>query len=375
MLRTIAFENYRSLRDLTIELSQLTVVTGANGSGKSNVYSALRLLSEVVREGALTSLVAEGGMRNVLHAGSRSGIAPLSLRLGFASDDLSYAIDLGVPQLPAFRVHGSGDLLDPEVKNETVWHGPVLRPATILAQRRSLAVNIRDDAGSLVMHPWRVRDSESMLATLASPTETPELFELRETARRWRFYEQLRTDRAAPARRPGPLSFTPVLDADGRNFPGAIATVLGVGDAERLERAVRKAFDGSSVELQGDEQGIARVCMRQPGLARRLTAAELSDGTLRFLLLATALLSPRPPELLVLNEPEGSLHPSLLPGLAELIVAASQHTQIVVVTHADSLVRELADHASLIELEKSEGATSVRGQLRFDGPEWTWPKR
>ena len=59
--------------------------------------------------------------------------------------------------------------------------------------------------------------------------------------------------------------------------------------------------------------------MSQPGLLRPLKAAELSDGTLRYLLWIAALLSPRPPELLVLNEPETSLHPDLLPALARLI--------------------------------------------------------
>ncbi|MDI6022725.1 AAA family ATPase [Leucobacter sp. UT-8R-CII-1-4] len=375
MIRTLAFENYRSFQDVTIGLEQLNVITGENGSGKSSLYRALRLLAEVVREGALTSLVAEGGLRNVLHAGDRIGISPVAMRLGFASDELSYAIDLGLPQLPAFRVKNGAEPLDPEVKNETVWHGPVLRPSTIMAQRKSLGVRLLGQSGKLEMSPWRVRESESMLATLASPTETPELFELREAARRWRFYDQLRTDQGAPARRPSPLSFTPVLDAEGANFAGALATVLGVGDEEYFENAVAAAFEGASVELQTDEQGMTRVCMRQPGLRRAITAAELSDGTLRYLLLATALLSPRPPELLVLNEPEGSLHPSLLPGLASMINNASQHMQIIVVTHADPLVRALSDNANLIHLEKSGGASSVRGQMRFDGPAWNWPKR
>ena len=375
MIRTIALENYRSLRELTLELGELTVVTGANGSGKSNVYRALRLLAEVVREGALRSLVEEGGMRSALHAGPRTGTGPVALRMGFASDDLSYAIDLGLPQIPPFHVPGGAEVLDPEVKCEAVWHGSVLRPATLLAERRSLAVKVRDADGSLTMSDWRVRDSESLLATLASPTETPELFALRESARRWRFYDQLRSDSAAPARRPGPVSFTPVLDSEGANFPGAIATVLGVGDEARLRRAVSTAFDGSRIELDSDAYGVARVCLTQPGLRRSITAAELSDGTLRFLLLATALLSPRPPELLVLNEPEASLHPSLLPALAELIQNAAQHSQIIVVTHAEPLVRALRPEATCIELEKEAGATQVLGRDRFDAPLWRWPKR
>ncbi|MCW2287482.1 putative ATPase [Leucobacter luti] len=375
MIRTLAIENYRSLREVTLDLAQLTVVTGANGTGKSNVYRALRLLADVIREGALNSLVAEGGLRSALYAGDRDTSKPVALRLGIATDDLSYAIDLGLPQLPALSVPGVSRVLDPEVKNETVWHGPILRPSAIFAERRSLAVRLRNDAGALAVSDWRVRESESMLATLASPTETPELFALRESARRWRFYDHLRTDPDAPARRPGPVSFTPVLDPLGGNLPGALATVLGIGDGDRLQRAISEAFDGASVTLEGDDFGIGRVCFHQPGLKRSVSAAELSDGTLRFILLATALLTPRPPELLVLNEPEGSLHPSLLPALASLIINAARESQIIVVTHAEPLVRALTDESKQIQLLKPGGDTHIDGQLRFEGPAWHWPKR
>lgn len=375
MLRTIAVENYRSLKELTVELGELTLVTGPNGSGKSNVYRVLQLLADIVRDGAFTSLAAEGGMRSALYAGKRDQGRPVALRLGFSSDELSYAIDLGLPQLPAFSVPGGARLLDPEVKNETVWHGPTLRPAAVLAERRAQSLRARDDNGRLVVSGWRAHESESMLAVLASPTDTPELFELRRTAGRWRFYDNLRTDAAAPARRVGPVTFTPVLAGDGSNLPGALATVLGVGDADRLQAAIGACFDGSSAVIDGDDSGFARVALAQPGMQRTISAAEMSDGTLRFLLLATALLTPRPPELLVLNEPEGSLHPSLLPHLAELIREAATRTQVVVVTHAEPLVRALRGDATLIELEKIGGETRVHGQLRFEGPHWSWPKR
>ena len=103
-------------------------------------------------------------------------------------------------------------------------------------------------------------------------------------------------------------------------------------------------------------------------------AAELSDGTLRYLLLIAALLSPRPPSLMILNEPETSLHPDLLPPLARLIAQAAQRSQIVVVSHAVGLVSALAAmiEARQIVLEKQLGETVVEGDER---PAWTWPTR
>ena len=125
--------------------------------------------------------------------------------------------------------------------------------------------------------------------------------------------------------------------------------------------------------------GLFELALRQPGMLRSLTAAELSDGTLRYLLWVAALLSPRPAELTVLNEPEASLHPDLLPALAALIDRACEGSQIVVVTHSGPLVDALRERAArdiaLLHLLKEEGLTVVDGQGMLDEPAWHWPER
>ena len=103
-----------------------------------------------------------------------------------------------------------------------------------------------------------------------------------------------------------------MLSNDGADLAAALQTIIEIGDAEGLAQAVDDAFPGSRIKIQG-KGGRFEVSMRQHGLLRPLAAAELSDGTLRYLLWIAALLSPRPAELLVLNEPETSLHPDLLP--------------------------------------------------------------
>ena len=115
----------------------------------------------------------------------------------------------------------------------------------------------------------------------------------------------------------------------------------------------------------------------QHGLLRSLSAAELSDGTLRYLLWIAALLTPRPPALMILNEPETSLHPDLLPALARLISQTAKQTQIWVVSHASRLIAALkeAPHCTAINLRKELGETAIEGQGMLDAPSWRWPDR
>ena len=70
MITQLAIAGYRSLRNVTVRLSQLNIVTGANGSGKSNLYRALRLLADSARNGAVAALAREGGLASTLWAGS-----------------------------------------------------------------------------------------------------------------------------------------------------------------------------------------------------------------------------------------------------------------------------------------------------------------
>ncbi|MDF1477565.1 AAA family ATPase [Leifsonia sp. H3M29-4] len=386
MIRTLAVEGYRSLRSLVVPLGALTVVTGPNGSGKSSLYRALRLLAACSMGGAVAALAQEGGLRSTLWAGPETVArrvasgefavqgtarsAPVALRLGFSGDEFGYAIDFGLP-IPSQTMFG----LDPEIKAEAVFSGAVLRPATALTERHGPAMRMRDDDGAWRAHDHRLRPFDSMLAEFADPRLTPELLELRERMRSWRFYDHFRTDAGAPARASRLGTRTPVLAHDGSDLAAALQTIREQGRSDELDHAVSAAFPGAHLEITGTD-GWFSLGMRQPGMLRPLAAAELSDGTLRYLLWIAALLSTRPPALLVLNEPETSLHPDLIEPLGQLIAAAAERTQTVVVSHSPRLIAALdAAGASRIELAKSNGETSVVDQGLLDAPAWQWPKR
>jgi predicted ATPase len=219
-------------------------------------------------------------------------------------------------------------------------------------------------------------DTDSMLASVADPQRAPEMLAVREAVRGWRFYDHFRTDSDSPARIAQIGTFTPVLHHDGSNLAAALQTIMEIRSDDALATTLEDAFPKSRLYVE-DRKGRFELQLQQHGLLRPLSAAELSDGTLRYLLWTAALLTPRPPELMVLNEPETSLHPDLLPPLARLILAAALQTQIVVVSHSQALIEELtaAPHCTRLHLEKELGETILRGATLFNKPKWNWPTR
>ncbi|MBX9722679.1 MAG: AAA family ATPase [Candidatus Obscuribacterales bacterium] len=350
-------QGYRSLRSVYLHLKRVNVVVGANGCGKSNLYKSLRLVAAAAEGSFGRRMAEEGGLDSLLWAGSH-GKDPQRIIVKVKLDNgLRYEFSCGRPGPTESAFSG-----DPFFKEERI-SVMIEGKKALLLDRKAGAVHARDLSGKRTTYPNAVPSSESVLSELREPHLYPELSMLRSEFLSWRFYHKFRTDDLSPLRQEQCATRTMALNHDGSDLAAALMTINWVGDREALASSVDNAFPGAFLEL-AEINGKAGLGLRMPDFNRAFNARELSDGTLHYLCLLAALLSPRPSGLLAINEPESSVHPDLLEPLADLIALASRDSQIWVITHSFPLAKMIAQRCKvdLIQLEKIDGETSVKGQ-------------
>ncbi|MBK5960997.1 ATPase [Rhodoplanes elegans] len=355
----VAIAGYRSLRGIRFPVAPLTVFVGANGVGKSNLYRALQLLQATAAGTLARELAAEGGMQSALWAGRRAVGAPVRIKLDVEIADetarFAYAVEIGlVPPM------GAAFPFEPQMKEETLVQHGGRRPLTLL-DRRGPTARVIDDAGRKQPLGAPLLASETALGTIQDAARCPEIDRVRRTMLDWRFYHDLRSDRDSPLRRPCLAVTTPTLSSDGADLAAVFATLVHIrGDTADLDAVIDDAFPGARLVVPPPERTAAFGLIFPDYPKRVFEAGELSDGTLRYLALAGALLGYRLPGFVALNEPEASLHPDLLEPLARLIVRAARRTQIWVVTHSQPLSEALA----------AQGGVRPRTVVKRDGETW-----
>jgi predicted ATPase len=360
------------VRSLWLPVEQLTVFVGANGVGKTNLYKALALLRSAA-DGTITRAIAEeGGLESVLWAGTRSDRKPIRLVLKAQFDGLEYGVDVGLPhsyevEIGLRQPTEAAFTLEPLIKEERL----VLRQGrrdVVMMERKGPLVTLRNDNGERESHKNAVLPSETALAAFRDSARYPELEAVRREMLEWRLYHDFRTDAGSPIRQPCHAITTPTLSPDGRDLAAVLATLSVIRqDTADLDGAIEDAFPGARLEA-GDEGSWCRMSLAFPDVPRPFSAPELSDGTLKYLCLLGALMGYRLPPLIALNEPEASLHPSLLSPLARLIARAAQQTRIWIVTHSEELANHLREETGkrARRVVKSAGATGIEG-LKLSG--------
>ena len=366
VVRDVAVSGYRSLRRIGFPVDDLSVFVGGNGTGKTNLYRALELLQAAARGSLTRDLAAEGGMDSALWAGRRRQGEParitlsVTLRHETTGQEFGYAVEIGlVPQAGA-EIYGAAFRREPQVKAERLTARTGGRTAVIL-DRDGRTGFVRDAAGRKQSLGSDLLATETALGSLLDATGQPEIALMRQAMTAWRFHHGFRTDAESPLRRPCLAVTTPTLASDGSDLAAVFATLAHIRqDTIDLDAAVDGAFPGARLVVPEPGRE-ASFGLTIPDFAGRVFAApELSDGTLRYLALAGALLGYRLPPFIALNEPETSLHPDLMDPLARLIARAAERTQIWLVTHSERLAAGIAQH----------GGARPRTVIKRDGETW-----
>lgn len=371
-LNEVSIQGYRSVRSIRFPVKRLTVLVGGNGVGKTNLYRALQLIHAASLGNFSSELASEGGLPSAFWAGELRKHDKHRIILSVRLDELDIGTDgnNGIPDptynlevgFPPTKAHAAFPQ-EAEIKTESLTIRAGRRTITMM-ERKGRVITVRDDKGVRIPVEDDLLASESALASLGATGTYSEIATLCRALSQWRFYHNFRTDSLSPLRQPCPPVTSPTLRSDGSNLAAVFATLRHIRqDTFDLAQAIDDAFPGSELIVPLPEQH-ATFALTYPDFPhRQFAASELSDGTLQYLALMGALLSYRLPRFMAINEPEASLHPSVLPALGRLIAKAAERTQILVVTHSPELAAsiELETGIASRQVIKKQGATWLEG--------------
>ncbi|MBC7777233.1 MAG: AAA family ATPase [Phycisphaerae bacterium] len=342
---------------LDLPLGSLNVLIGPNGSGKSNFLELLELLRVIPSENVQKPILDGGGIDEWIWKGAdahsqglieaildySAGLKPLRHVLKFGNyQERFYISDERISDAGAI---GGGDGVYAYYQMGTGM--PI--------------INFKDDTGKRLSTSQGIQTGISVLSQLQDPRVYPELFYVAMSYKRIKLYREWSFGRNSIYRKSQPTNHqSDSLESDFSNL-GLFLSRLRKKPAVKnaLIVALKDLYQGLTdfeVTVGG---GTVQVFFFEGDFT--IPATRLSDGTLRYFCLLAILLDPTPPPLICIEEPELGLHPDILPKIADLLIAASERTQLVVTTHSDILIDALSEQPdSVLVCEKHEGQTSIR---------------
>ncbi len=336
-LDQITLAGFKSIRELKdFKLENLNVLVGANGAGKSNLVDFFRMLRAMADEG-LESFVTKGGGADGFFFNGPKETKQISAHLKFGSNQYRFAVELTVGGDMMIREEATRYISG---KDSSTWH-TYARPMT---ESR--------------LKSWKGRKSSwgdylSIEAHVFKAVSS------------WMVYHVHDTSSTALMRRDCSARDFRELRPDAGNIAPFLLKMREENGAryQRIQETVQLIapfFDDFVLEPQmKGESELVRLEWRQQGSSFPFQPWQFSDGTIRFICLATALLQPKPPSTVVIDEPELGLHPYALEVLAQLLKESAQRTQLIVSTQSAPLLNQF-EPQEVVVVERIEGASHFR---------------
>lgn len=324
----ITVRGFKSIREMDLELRPINVLVGANGAGKSNFLAVFNLLREMAVYGLRYYVAKRGGAERFLHFGSK--FTP-NLYLSIWCGEQGYEATLS----------------------------PAVGDRFVISRERSL-LRGTEGADRGKVFPIEFADPEPDLTE--SEGAIPK--SIGEAAADWQIFHLHDTSDASPVRKTSILHDTAALRHDGANLPAFLRWI-----AEHHRRCFDQIVDiiqrvapfigGFILEPTPENPGTIRLGWRHRGRDGYFDASDLSDGTLRFICLATLLLQPKPPKTILIDEPELGLHPHAIGLLAELMRGIPEGHQVIASTQSVTLVNQL-DPEDVIVVDRTNGESTFQ---------------
>ncbi len=345
-IQELEIKGFRSLRHVQWKPGKLNVLIGPNGSGKSNLLQVLDLLAKSVVSELSEEILNLGGIVPLLWDSQEQEIY---LRLTTDNEDQPLTYEISLRRL--------GTTSSYRIQRESLTGAAVLLS--------------RDSAGKALLldndgNDWILETDEATpaLSYAFGGLAEPRMASFRERIAGWKIYNNFRVDRDAPVRQAVVTRFDKFVEADGKNLITVLHTLYSEDRAfkDSVDGAMRAAYgpdyEGLFFSPAADQRIQLRVGWKS--LQTKQSTANLSDGTLRFLLLIAILANPNPGELITIDEPETGLHPRMFPIIAELAAEAAERTQVIFTTHSPQFLDAFKDEAPTITVtEWVDGETRL----------------
>lgn len=333
-LDRIQVKGFKSIRELDLELSELNVLIGANGSGKTNFISLFSLLRQIVEENLQLHVGQSGGADSFLYFGRQ------------VTDEIYIKLTFGRNGYDCTLAPASGDRF--VFSEEQCWSHD----------------KEHDDKPNLVRLGRGHKETRLYKESKDRPWRTVADYVL-EAMQDWRVYHFHDTSPSAKMKQTGDINDNRVLHPDASNL-AAFLYLLQETQSEYYRqivetiRLVAPFFDDFVLRPSPFNKNKILLEWQETGAEATFSADYLSDGTLRFICLATLLLQPDLPATILIDEPELGLHPYAIIVLADLLRSAATQTQVIVSTQSVPLVNQFVPEDIIVVDRKDNQSTFER---------------